>query len=89
MVARYEIPADGAFLAPVSKQGRLRADGPGGAAGVLRGVTAFRTDARAVTALICTCGSRDGELVTETPPVTFEALEDVVTDASWGLRLGD
>lgn len=85
VVGRYEVPADGAFLAPVSEEGPLRL---GGSAGVLRGVTAFRPDGRAVTALICTCSSPDGDVLTQAPPITFEVLEDVVTDDSWGLRVG-
>ncbi|WP_323792619.1 hypothetical protein, partial [Nocardioides sp.] len=85
VVGRYEVPADGAFLAPVSEEGPLRL---AESDGVLRGVTAFRTDGRAVTALACNCSSPNGDVLTEAPPVTFEALEDVVTDPSWGLRVG-
>ncbi len=85
VVGRYEVPADGAFLAPVNEEGRLRLDG---STGVLRGVTAFRPDGRAVTALICTCSSPDGDVLTQVPPIAFEVLEDVVTDDSWGLRVG-
>lgn len=85
VLARYEIAADGAFLAPVSREGRLRL---GGSEGVLRGVTYFRSDAGAVTVLLCNCSNPDGDVLSETPPVTFEVLEDVVTDDSWGLRVG-
>lgn len=85
VLARYEIAADGAFLAPTSSEGRLRLEG---SEGVLRGVTYFRSDARAVTVLVCNCSNPDGDLLSETPPVTFEALEDVVTDDSWSLRVG-
>ncbi|CAN5461045.1 hypothetical protein BH09ACT12_BH09ACT12_10570 [soil metagenome] len=85
VIARYEIPADGAFLAPISGEGRLRL---AGSAGVLRGVTYFRSDARAVTVLVCNCDTPDGEILSDSPPVTFEALEDVVTDESWSLRPG-
>ena len=86
VVGRYEVAADGAFLAPVSEEGPLRLSG---SAGVLRGVTAFRPDGRAVTALVCNCSSPDGAVLTDVPPVAFEALEDVVTDPSWGLRVGE
>lgn len=85
VLARYEIAADGAFLAPISLEGPLRLDGSQGS---LRGVTYFRSDARAVTVLVCNCSSPDGDVLSEAPPVTFEALEDVVTDDSWGLRVG-
>ncbi len=85
VTARYEVPADGALLAPIGGEGRLRL--PGSAA-VVRGVTSFRTDARAVTVLVCNCSSQRGDVLSAAPPVSFEALEDVVTDASWGLRVG-
>ena len=85
LLARYDVPVDGAFLAPLNEEGRLRLPG---SAGVLRGVTAFRPDGRAATVLVCSCSSRDGAVLAEAPPVTFEVLEDVVTDPSWGLRVG-
>lgn len=85
VVARYEVPADGAYLAPISSEGRLRFPT---SSGRLRGVTYFRTDGKAVTVLVCNCSSLDGALLSAVPPVTFEALEDVVTDESWGLRVG-
>ncbi len=85
VLARYEISADGAFLAPISREGPLRLEG---SAGMLRGVTYFRPDARAVTVLVCNCSNPDGDVLSETSPVTFEALEDVVTDDSWALRPG-
>ena len=86
VLARYEIPADGAFLAPISGEGRLRLEG---STATLRGVTYFRPDYRAVTVLVCNCSNPDGAVLSETPPVAFEVLEDVVTDDSWGLRIRD
>ncbi|MAS54826.1 hypothetical protein [Nocardioides sp.] len=85
VLATYEVPADGAFLAPIGQEGRLRLDG---SSGVLRGATYFRTDAKAVTVLVCNCSSLGGEVLSESPRVSFEVLEDVVTDPSWGLRPG-
>ncbi|WP_300406682.1 hypothetical protein, partial [Nocardioides sp.] len=85
VLATYEVPADGAFLAPIGQEGRLRLDG---SAGVLRAATYFRTDAKAVTALVCNCSSLGGEVLSEAPRVSFEALADVVTDPSWALRVG-
>jgi hypothetical protein len=85
VLATYEVPADGAFLAPIGQEGRLRLDG---SAGVLRAATYFRTDAKAVTALVCNCSSLGGEVLSEAPRVSFEALAAVVTDPSWALRVG-
>jgi hypothetical protein len=85
VAARYEVPVDGAHLAPLNEEGTLRLPG---STGVLRGVTAFRPDGRAATVLLCNCDSRDGTVLAEVPPVTFELLEEVVTDPSWGLRVG-
>ena len=85
VLARYEISADGALLAPISGEGRLRLEG---STAVLRGVTYFRSDARAVTVLLCNCSNPDGAVLSDVSPVTFEALEDVVTDESWGMRVG-
>lgn len=85
VLARYEVAADGAFLAPISLEGRLRLEG---SEGVLRGVTYFRSDAKAVTVLVCNCSNPDGNVLSESAPVTFEALEEVVTDESWSLRAG-
>ncbi len=85
VLARYEIAADGALLAPISGEGRLRLEG---STAVLRGVTYFRSDTRAVTVLVCNCSNPDGAVLSDVSPVTFEALEDVVTDESWSLRIG-
>ena len=82
VLARYEVPADGALLAPISGEGRLQLPG---SSGVLRGVTYFRDDALAVTVLVCNCSSIGGVVLADAPPVSFDVLEDVVTDPSWGL----
>lgn len=82
VLARYEVAADGADLAPLNGLGRI--DLPG-SEGTLRGVTYLRGDDLAVTVLVCNCSSEGGGVLQATPPVSFETLEDVVTDPSWAL----